>query len=121
VVIPTGEGRFGFRLTIFIIEALQKFDFYYDGEFTVECPTGSGNMMTLWEVASEIERRLISIFVCNQQGDRPVCGDFNKFSKDPHWQNLLTFNEYFHGDNGAGLGALHQTGWTGLVAKLLTG
>jgi hypothetical protein len=113
------RGPIWFPINYLLIEALQKFDFYYDGKLEVECPTGSGNMVTLWEVASELERRLISIFVRNQNGDRPLYGDFNKFPNDPHWQDLLTFNEYFHGDNGAGLGALHQTGWTGLVAKLI--
>jgi hypothetical protein len=113
------RGPIWFPVNYLLIEALQRFDYYYDGEFTVECPTGSGNMVNLWEVASELERRLISIFVRNKNGERPIYGDFTKFQLDTHWQNLLTFNEYFHGDNGAGLGASHQTGWTGLVAKLI--
>ncbi|GAB4528105.1 MAG: glucosidase [Pleurocapsa sp.] len=113
------RGPIWFPVNYLLIEALQKFDYYYDGEFKVECPTGSGKMMNLWEVASEIERRLISIFVSNESGCRPLYGDFHKFQADEHWHDLLTFNEYFHGDNGAGLGALHQTGWTGLVAKLI--
>ncbi len=99
--------------------AIQRFDYYYNGDFKVECPTGSGNMMNLWEVASELERRLISIFLPKENGERPLYGDFTKFQTDENWQDLLLFSEYFHGDNGAGLGASHQTGWTGLVAKLI--
>ncbi len=113
------RGPIWFPVNYLLIESLQRFDFYYDGKFKVECPTGSGKMMNLWEVASELERRLISIFLPNESGYKPIYGDFTKFKTDPHWQSLLTFNEYFHGDNGAGLGALHQTGWTGLVAKLI--
>ena len=113
------RGPIWFPVNYLLIEALQRFDYYYDGNFEVECPAGSGNMVTLWEVAAEIERRLISIFLPKENGERPVYGDVTKFQTDPHWQNLLLFNEYFHGDNGAGLGASHQTGWTGLVAKLI--
>lgn len=113
------RGPIWFPVNYLIIEALQRFDYYYDGKFKVECPTGSGNMMTLWEVADEIERRLIRLFLPNEEGCRPIYGDFAKLNFDPHWQDLLLFNEYFHGDNGAGLGASHQTGWTGLVAKLI--
>ena len=76
-------------------------------------------MMNLWEVAAELERRLINIFLPNEDGKRAIYGDFSKFQNDENWQDLLHFNEYFHGDNGAGLGASHQTGWTGLVAKLI--
>ena len=85
----------------------------------MECPTGSGQMMTLWEVAGEISRRLSHIFLRDDQGRRPVFGGVEKFQRDPHWRDYLLFNEYFHGDNGSGLGASHQTGWTSLVAKLL--
>jgi hypothetical protein len=85
----------------------------------VECPTGSGQMMTLWEVSAEISRRLSHIFLKNNQGRRPVFGGIDKFQNDPHWRDYLLFHEYFNGDNGAGLGASHQTGWTSLVAKLL--
>ena len=113
------RGPIWFPVNYLLIESLQRFDYYYDGNFTVECPTGSGKMMTLWEVASELERRLIKIFLPKENGERPIYGDFEKLQNDPHWQNLLFFNEYFHGDNGAGLGASHQTGWTGLVAKLI--
>ena len=112
------RGPIWFPINYLIIEALQRFDYYYDGDFEVECPTGSGNMMTLWDVSLELERRLISIFV-PKSGCRPIYGDFVQFQSDPNWQDLLLFNEYFHGDNGAGLGASHQTGWTGLVAKLI--
>jgi hypothetical protein len=85
----------------------------------VECPTGSGKQMTLFEVAKEIARRLSTIFVRNADGQRPVYGGTKKFQEDPHWRDYILFYEYFHGDNGAGLGASHQTGWTGLVALTL--
>jgi hypothetical protein len=75
--------------------------------------------MTLWEVATELSRRLMSLFLINGEGDRPIYGGLEKFQRDPLWRDLILFNEYFHGDNGAGLGASHQTGWTGLVAKLI--
>ena len=113
------RGPIWFPINYLLIEALQRYDYYYDGNFKVECPTGSGNMMTLWEVASELERRLINIFLFKDNGERPLYGDFMKFHHDENWKDLLTFNEYFHGDDGAGLGASHQTGWTGLVAKLI--
>ncbi len=113
------RGPIWFPINYLIIEALQRFDYYYDGNFEVECPTGSGKMMTLWEVAAELERRLISIFVPNEEGFRPIYGDFAKLHFDPNWGHLLLFHEYFNGDDGAGLGASHQTGWTGLVAKLI--
>ncbi|ELS04246.1 Mannosyl oligosaccharide glucosidase [Xenococcus sp. PCC 7305] len=113
------RGPIWFPINYLLIESLQKFDYYYESDFKIECPTGSGNMMTLWEVASELERRLISIFLPQEDGTRAVYGDFDKFQTDENWQDLLLFNEYFHGDNGAGLGASHQTGWTGLVAKLI--
>ncbi|WP_144872197.1 MGH1-like glycoside hydrolase domain-containing protein [Hyella patelloides] len=113
------RGPIWFPVNYLLIESLQKFDYYYDGNFKVECPAGSGNMMTLWEVASELERRLINIFLPQENGERPIYGSFTKFQNDPYWKDLLMFNEYFHGDNGSGLGASHQTGWTGLVAKLI--
>ena len=92
---------------------------FYGSSFTIECPTGSGVKMNLFEVAQEIARRLTSIFVRDKQGARPVYGGTAKFQSDPHWRDLILFYEYFHGDNGAGLGASHQTGWTGLVAPLI--
>ncbi|WP_019503674.1 glucosidase [Pleurocapsa sp. PCC 7319] len=113
------RGPIWFPINYLLIETLQKFDYYYDGDFKVECPTGSGKMMTLWEVSTELERRLINIFLPQENGTRPLYGDFTKFQSDSNWKDLLLFNEYFHGDNGAGLGASHQTGWTGLVAKLI--
>jgi hypothetical protein len=112
------RGPIWFPINYLLIEALQRFDYYYGDDFQVECPTGSGNLVSLWEVALELERRLISIFLSDESGYRPVYGDFEKFH-DPNWQDLILFHEYFHGDNGAGLGASHQTGWTALVAKLI--
>ena len=112
------RGPIWFPINYLLIESLQKFDYYYDGKFKVECPTGSGNTLNLWEVSLELERRLIKIFL-PEDGKRPLYGNFAEFQSDTHWKNLLFFNEYFHGDNGAGLGASHQTGWTGLVAKLI--
>jgi hypothetical protein len=102
-----------------IIRALLNFFAYYGDDFKVECPTGSGNMMNLFEVAREIGARNAKMFLRNEQGERPVYGGAAKFQNDPHWRDLILFYEYFHGDNGAGLGASHQTGWTGLVAKNL--
>jgi len=113
------RGPVWFPVNYLLIESLQKFHFYLGDDFKVECPTGSGQMMNLWEVASEISRRLSRIFLRDDDGRRPVFGGSEKFQTDPHWRDHLLFNEYFHGDNGAGLGANHQTGWTGLVAKLL--
>jgi hypothetical protein len=102
-----------------LIRALLSFYLYYGDNFKIECPTGSGNLMNLFEVAREIANRLIRIFLRDQFGRRPVYGGTEKFQTDPHWKDYLLFYEYFHGDNGAGLGASHQTGWTGLVGKLV--
>jgi Glycosyl hydrolase family 63 C-terminal domain len=102
-----------------IIRALLQFYLYYGDNFKVECPTGSGKMMNLFEVAREIGARLTRIFERDAQGRRPVYGGTEKFQTDPHWRDYTLFYEYFHGDNGAGLGASHQTGWTGLVARLI--
>ncbi len=102
-----------------LIESLQKFHHYFGDSFTIEFPTGSGKMITLWEVAAELSRRVISIFSRDDDGRRPVFGSSNKFQSDPHWRDLILFHEYFHGDSGAGLGASHQTGWTGLITKLM--
>ena len=113
------RGPIWFPINYLIIESLQKFHYYFGDDFKVECPTDSGQMMTLWEVAAEISRRLSSLFLRDTDGRRPVHGASAKFQEDPHWRDLLLFHEYFHGDTGAGLGASHQTGWTGLVAKLL--
>ncbi|HYY56661.1 MAG TPA: hypothetical protein VE842_04970 [Pyrinomonadaceae bacterium] len=113
------RGPVWFPVNYLLIESLQKFHHYLGEDFKVECPTGSGRMMTLWEVAGEISRRLSRIFLRDREGRRPVFGQIEKFQTDPHWQDLILFHEYFHGDSGAGIGASHQTGWTGLVAKLL--
>jgi hypothetical protein len=113
------RGPIWFPINYLLIEALQKFDHYYGDTFTVECPTGSGQMMTLAQVAAELSRRLSRIFLRNEEGRRPVFGGIDVFQQDPHWRDLILFHEYFHGDNGAGIGASHQTGWTALVAKLL--
>ena len=102
-----------------IIRALLQYHTYYGDTFTIECPTGSGRRMNLYQVAEEITRRLASIFLRNEQGRRPVHGGAKKFQEDPHWRDLILFYEYFHGDNGAGLGASHQTGWTGIVARAM--
>jgi hypothetical protein len=92
---------------------------FYGDEFKVQCPTGSGRYLTLFEVAKELSRRLAGTFLRDSTGQRPVYGGTRKFQDDPHWRDLILFYEYFHGDNGAGLGASHQTGWTGMVAVLL--
>jgi hypothetical protein len=102
-----------------IIRALLQYYSYYGNDFTIECPTGSGRQMTLYQVAEELTRRLASIFLRNSEGRRPVYGGTAKFQDDPHWRDLLLFYEYFHGDNGAGLGASHQTGWTGIIARAM--
>jgi hypothetical protein len=113
------RGPIWFPVNYIIIESLQKFHHYLGDDFKVECPTGSGNYMTLWEAAAEISRRLIKIFTKNGEGRRPVFGGTERFQTDPAWNEYIFFHEYFHGDNGAGIGASHQTGWTGLVAKLI--
>ena len=92
---------------------------FYGEDFKVECPTGSGTCMTLFEVAKEIGDRLAKIFLRDENGRRPIYGATKKFQDDPYWRDYILFYEYFHGDNGAGLGASHQTGWTGLVARTL--
>jgi hypothetical protein len=102
-----------------LIRALLSFYLYYGDSFKVECPTGSGRMMNLFEVAAEIGKRLTSIFLRDESGRRPVYGAAEKFQKDPHWRDYLLFYEYFHGDNGAGIGASHQTGWSGLAATFI--
>jgi hypothetical protein len=113
------RGPVWFPVNYLIIEALQKFHHYLGDDYKVECPTRSGQMMTLWEVAAEISRRLSRLFLKDDDGRRPVHGESEPFHNDPGWNDLVLFYEYFHGETGAGLGASHQTGWTGLVAKLL--
>jgi hypothetical protein len=102
-----------------IIRALLTYYRYYGDDLKIECPTGSGVAMTLFEVAMELCRRMVAIFTRGEDGRRPVYGGTARFQDDPHWRDLILFYEYFHGDNGAGLGASHQTGWTGVVAKLI--
>ena len=102
-----------------IIRSLLHYYTYYGNDFKVECPTGSGHMMTLYEVAENLSGRLASIFLRDADGHRPVYGGSTTFQEDPHWRDLILFYEYFHGDNGAGLGASHQTGWTGIVARMM--
>jgi hypothetical protein len=113
------RGPIWFPVNYLLVESLQKYHHYYGEDFKVECPTRSNNQLDLWQVAAEISRRLTHIFLRDGQGHRPVFGGTELFQSDPHWRDLILFYEYFHGDNGAGLGAGHQTGWTGLVAKLI--
>jgi hypothetical protein len=113
------RGPIWFPVNLLLIESLQKFHHYLGDEFKVECPTGSGQRMTLWEVAAELSRRMTRIFLKGSDGRRPVHGTNRLYQDDPNWQDLVLFYEYFHGDNGSGVGASHQTGWTGVVAKLL--
>ena len=113
------RGPIWYPLNYLLIESLQKFHHYYGDSFKVECPTGSGNMMNLWEVATELSRRLTYSCLRDSEGKRAVHGNEERYRSDPHWRDLVLFYEFFHGDTGAGLGANHQTGWTGLIAKLL--
>jgi len=113
------RGPVWMPMNALLIRALAQMYSYYGDDFKVECPTGSGNMMTLYEVAQELTNRLSRIFLRDKNGRRPVYGGTEKFQNDPHWRGLILFYEYFHGDNGAGLGASHQTGWTGLIAGLM--
>jgi hypothetical protein len=102
-----------------ILRALVNYYAYYGDTLKVECPTGSGRLMNLYQVAEEIARRLVRIFLRDSRGRRPVYGAARKFQEDPHWRDLVLFYEYFHGDNGAGIGASHQTGWTGAIARVM--
>ncbi|URR36514.1 glucosidase [Thermosynechococcus sp. HN-54] len=113
------RGPIWMPVNALLVQALRKMYGYYGNEFTVECPTGSGRWLNLWEVSAEISRRLASIFLKDESGRRPLYGATEKFQSDPHWRDLILFYEYFHGDNGAGLGASHQTGWTGLIARMI--
>ena len=112
------RGPVWFPVNYLLIESIQKLHWYYGDALKVECPTGSGRMLTLWDVAVELSQRLSALFL-RDNGRRPVYGDCDRFQNDPHWRDLLLFYEYFHGDTGRGLGASHQTGWTAVVAKLL--
>jgi hypothetical protein len=113
------RGPVWFPVNALLIRALLQFYAYYGDRFQIDCPTGSGNRMNLFEVSRELANRLTRIFLPDEQGRRPVYGGIQKFQTDPHWRDCILFHEYFHGDNGAGLGASHQTGWTGLVARLI--
>ena len=113
------RGPVWMPVNILLIRALLNLYSFYGKEFKVQCPTGSGTEMTLFEVAKEISRRLATTFLRDANGRRPVYGGTTKFQDDPHWRDLILFYEYFHGDNGAGLGASHQTGWTGTISVLL--
>jgi Glycosyl hydrolase family 63 C-terminal domain len=113
------RGPIWFPVNYLLVEALQKFHHYYGEDFKVAFPSHSDREFDLWQVASEISRRLVRIFLRDRTGRRPVAGGSEILQSDPHWRDLILFHEYFHGDTGAGLGASHQTGWTGLVAKLL--
>jgi hypothetical protein len=113
------RGPVWFPVNYLLVESLQKFHHYLGDDFKVEFPTGSGTHLTLWEVAGELSRRMTSIFLQDENGRRPVFGNLEKFHTDPHWRDLVLFHEYFHGDSGAGVGASHQTGWTGVVTKLM--
>jgi hypothetical protein len=114
------RGPIWMPVNALIIRALLHFYLYYGDDFKIECPTGSGREMNLFEVAREIGNRLTSIFTRNEEGRRPVYGGSAAFQTDPHWRDHILFYEYFHGDNGAGIGASHQTGWTGLVGTIIS-
>ncbi|MCB1226960.1 MAG: glucosidase [Verrucomicrobiales bacterium] len=113
------RGPVWMPMNFLLIEALQKFGYYFGDDFQVEFPTGSGQLMNLWEISLELQRRLLRLFERDPAGHRPFNGPVDLFQTDPHWRDLTVFNEYFHGDTGAGLGASHQTGWTALIAKMI--
>jgi hypothetical protein len=113
------RGPIWMPINAVIIRALLRYYSYYGDAFMVECPTGSGRWMTLYQVAEELAKRLAAIFLRDEHGRRPVYGGTRRFQDDPDWRDLILFYEYFHGDNGAGLGASHQTGWTGLIARAI--
>ena len=113
------RGPVWMPVNFLIIESLQRFHHYYGDDFKIECPTGSGRFLSINEIAQELTHRLTGIFLRGTDGRRPVLGNDEKLQRDPHFRDYIPFFEYFHGDNGRGLGASHQTGWTGLIAKLL--
>jgi len=113
------RGPIWMPVNILILRALLQYYLYYGDSFKIECPTGSGKMMNLYEVAKEIGDRLTRIFLKDENGERPVHGDIRKFQEDPFWKDLPLFYEYFHGDSGRGVGASHQTGWTGVIAVVM--
>ena len=113
------RGPIWMPVNMLILRALLQYYRYYGDSFTIECPTGSGQQMNLYQVADEIGRRLSTIFLQDEQGKRPVHGASGKFQEDPHWRAYPLFYEYFNGDTGAGVGASHQTGWTGAIARIM--
>ena len=113
------RGPIWFPMNFLLIESLQKFDYFFGNDFQIEMPTGSGKFMNLWQVSQELEKRLSRIFLKDESGQRAVYGTSEKFQNDKNWSENILFYEYFHGDNGHGLGASHQTGWTGLIGKIL--
>jgi hypothetical protein len=113
------RGPIWFPVNYLLIESLERYHHFYGDSFTVECPTGSGNRLTLKQVARELERRLTSLFLPQPGGKRPCHGTSARYAQDPHFRELLQFHEYFHGDDGRGLGASHQTGWTALVVRCI--
>jgi hypothetical protein len=112
------RGPIWMPVNMLILRALLQYYLYYGNSFTIECPTGSGRQMNLYEVAEEIGRRLFKIFLKDEQGNRPVHGTARKFQEDPHWRDYPLFYEYYHGDSGVGVGASHQTGWSGAIARI---
>jgi hypothetical protein len=113
------RGPVWFPVNFLLVESLQKYHHFFGDDLKVACPSPSGPLMNLWQVGTNISRRLSRLFLPGPDGRRPVAGGTELFQSDPHWRGLPLFYEYFHGDNGAGIGASHQTGWTALVAKLL--
>ncbi len=113
------RGPIWMPVNYLLIESLQKFHHYYGEDFKIECPSGSGHFVTINDAANEVSRRLARIFVKDESGTRPVLRYLDKLARDPHFRDYVLFHEYFHGDTGCGVGASHQTGWTGLIAKLL--
>jgi hypothetical protein len=113
------RGPIWMPVNFLLVESLRRFHSYYGEQFTIECPVGSGQRLTLDQVANHLSRRLIGLFLRGPDGHRPVFGECAKFQTDPHFRDLIVFHEYFDGDTGRGLGASHQTGWTGLVASLI--
>jgi len=113
------RGPLWLPVNMLILRALVNYYAYYGDAFSIECPTGSARRMNLYQVTEELARRLVRIFLRDNAGRRPVYGGTRKFQEDPHWRDLVLFYEYFHGDNGAGIGANHQTGWTGIVARIM--
>ena len=115
------RGPIWFPVNYLVIEALERYHHFYGDTMQVACPTGSGKMMNLKQVASELAVRLTRLFLPDESGRRPFHGDDRRYADDPNWRDLLLFHEYFHGDSGRGVGACHQTGWTALVVNLLSG